>query len=285
MLKLLNDSNLRNRDTLAEATVKLLSLLPKEMCDPVLDFMQLEETPCALKTMIVNRLSEFGEVLGTSELRDTFVPEILKLLSQDHQWRMRREIVSQIPSLTEILGDAYFMSHLLEPMKSRLDDDSEAVRKAAISVICKMTKQLKSGNEWLMSQIVPQIKARFDDAKTHYDRMVVMRLLKQVCKSSLGEAANKLYPCWVDACKNPIPNLKIAAADIYPFLFPLLDDEDKKEEAKSLLCKLIDDDDVDVAFMAKRSKESGGGGSSVVESSDVVVSSKTCEDDESKMEE
>ena len=108
--------------------------------------------------------------------------------------------------------------------------------------------------------------------------MVVMRLLKQVCKSSLGEAANKLYPCWVDACKNPIPNLKIAAADIYPFLFPLLDDEDKKEEAKGLLSKLVGD--VDVAFMAKRSKESGS-----VDSIDITVSSKTCEDDDSKTEE
>jgi len=133
-LTLLNDSSIRNKDSLAEATIKLLPLLPKEMCDPVLDFMQLEETHCTLKTMIVSRLSEFGEVLGTSELRDTFVPEILKLLSQDHQWRMRREIVSQIPALTEILGDSYFMSHLVEPMKSRLDDDSEAVRFVSLSL-------------------------------------------------------------------------------------------------------------------------------------------------------
>ena len=127
------------------------------------------------------------------------------------------------------------------------------VRKAAISVICKMALQLKTGKNWLMDQVVPQTQARFDDSKTHYDRMVVMRLIKEVCKTGLSEAANKLYVCWSKACKNPIPNLKIAAADIYPFLLPLLSDDEKKEEAKGLVIKLCDDDDVDVAFMANRS--------------------------------
>ena len=41
MLKLLNDSNLRNRDTLAEAGETSFS--STQRCDPVLDFMQLEE--------------------------------------------------------------------------------------------------------------------------------------------------------------------------------------------------------------------------------------------------
>jgi len=260
--KMLLDQNHQIRAALADVVVHLLPKLPKAMSSPVLEFLLMEETDCKLKLQIISRLGEFGDVLGAKELKDKFVPEVLKLLADDHQWRMRCEIVKQIPMLASTLGDRFFTSDLVTPLTLRLKDDSEAVRLCTVKAITIMVEQLgEKGRSWLMDKLVPESITAYNEAKTHYERMIVMRLLQGICKAGLKDAANKMFPCWSNAASNRVPNLRLLAAEIFCFLLPLLTEDKDKKIATKKLDVLLDDKDPDVAYYAKHatvSKSDGG---------------------------
>jgi len=250
--KMLLDQNNQIRGALAEVVVQLLPKLPKAMSAPVLDVLLVEDTDCKLKLQIISRLAEFGEVLGPKELKEKFVPEVLKLLGKDHQWRMRCAIVKQIPMLTASLGERFFTSDLVTPLTQSLKDDSEAVRLATVEAITTMVAQLgDKGRVWLIEEIVPDAVTSYKEAKTHYDRMIVMRLLQGICKARLKDAANQMFSCWCNAASNRVPNLRLMAAEIYTFLLPLLNDDKDRKTAMKKLDAMLDDQDMDVSYYAK----------------------------------
>jgi len=249
-LNLFDDPNPQIQSAMAEVAVALLPELPKEMCNPVLHIMQTESTDCKIKVRIIERICEFGDALGMLELRETFVPEILKLLSEDNQWRTRREIVRQVPELSSALGERFFKSKLVGPLIGRLEDDSEAVRISAIDTIVVMADRLDGGSDWLMNEILPDIKNRYDKAKTHYDRMVAMRIIQRICDARFVDAARFMFPCWADACENRVPNLRILAAQIFATIIPLVREDDRKI-AQQKLESLLEDSDGDVSYVAK----------------------------------
>lgn len=127
---------------------------------------------------ILTKLSRISNLLNKM---DAVVHSILQM-SKDKNWRVREAVGRLLPHLADAMGILFFEEHLLQPWLKLLLDRVADVRSACVKGMPKLLSV--AGAEWILSDLLPQFTALYDDSPSYLTRITIIRCYSELCANS-----------------------------------------------------------------------------------------------------
>ena len=131
----------------------------------------------SVRLLLPASLSVISGKLGDSE-RTALIITHLKMIVKDGSWRVRSALANELPTIAKPFNDEAVKSDLC-PLLFRLLRDPEAETKAAACrAISGILPHLKSQQQWIADQFIPEIQKLTGDGAPQVRREVALRLME-----------------------------------------------------------------------------------------------------------
>jgi len=151
-------------------------LLHSSVMPLILQFLYDEAPEVKLRTL--EGLSKVLGVVGPRFLETSVLPQLLTL-GNNPLWRVREQVIAQLPLLAEQLGAQAFEEHLMDLYLGTYGDQVNAVRMAATRCLEPLARVL--GAEWVRASIVPRLTDLYHSKDSSYlQRITVLYAVRNL---------------------------------------------------------------------------------------------------------
>jgi serine/threonine-protein phosphatase 2A regulatory subunit A len=262
-------------DRLADALAALArdqsSILKQDLCDqvgalaplvgrdltqahlvPVLQTLMHDQSADVLASVAEN-LEAPAETLGAQALATSILP-ILTTLLKDPRWRIHRAVAANLGMLARLLSKGKVFETRVVPMvKSLLTQHCHAVRNRACVELRVITYEL--GVDVVLEKLFPAAAELYDAKINYLHRLTALHFClytataqQQACPAQV--IVDHFCPIFIQGLRDPVPNVRILAAQSVATLIPRLDRAYVQSQLLPLLEELSRDADKEVALQA-----------------------------------
>mmetsp|Transcript_12203 Transcript_12203/g.29007 ORF Transcript_12203/g.29007 Transcript_12203/m.29007 type:complete len:590 (+) Transcript_12203:53-1822(+) len=190
----------------------------------------LKDEFAEVRLNVVAQTGKICEVLGIDPVQQLL--NTLHSLAMDNNWRIRMEVVQQIPLLGAQFGTELFQTKLQGLFLGFLADSVHAVRLAAVDNVEPIAKAF--GATWTAEHFMPKLLEQNSATQSYLNRLTSLHALSKVsCVLSADQVAQLVVPVLVEAMKDKVPNVKFCSCRIIKELA-----DEKKLSSASISGKL-----------------------------------------------
>lgn len=256
---LVSDPKETVRAAAAEVLADVCPLIGKDASRDVivpLVMKALADEDFAVRRNVISNVEAMSQVMGVNQMIDSVLPALLKLCT-DPKWRVRLVVIGKLGFFAKKMGPQFFEAMLKVVIVNALSDPVQAIRRVACDAIVSFTDSF--GVDWAVKNVCPLVAVLFDKNQNYLHRLVPLDIAARIAAKIPADAVIKsLVPVVVKACKDPVANVRCAAARSMEKILPLLDKPTAGKIFKALLTDLVADKDVDVHYYAQLVLNSSG---------------------------
>lgn len=227
--ELVKDESQYTRAAIGSVLMTVGSVLKKkEVLDRILPLVVilLKDVSSEVRLNVISSLhstaSVSTDILLSDTLRQSLLPSLADL-ALDSKWRVRLQLIEQIPALSKQLGHEFFDSKLADLCMAWLGDSVYSIREAATSNLIRLAAVF--GSHWARHQILPKIM-NLASHKSYLFRMTSLHAIRDLAPIVGDQLTNdKLLPVVVKLVTDPVPNVRFTCARvlgaIWPYCTPL----------------------------------------------------------------
>jgi len=179
-------------------------------------------------------------------LMDRITPQLVKLYA-DENWRIRKQLSSEMPAIFKHMGKDYFVSHFLDKYLKCLKDSVSEVRNAAAASLTDLLKV--SDSNFVHDRIYATVKSL--SSEDYFHRVTMILALKHLLDGNASERfQNEIYALVITTAADSVPNVRIATAVLIQAICQKSRAAPIIGELRPVLKELKDDKDKDVRYFA-----------------------------------
>lgn len=242
--QLLNDSSPHVRESLANAVLRSVAHVPKDLWPTTIlptCTALLHDDQSDVRLALVSGFSSMGTTEEAKELAPRLVEVVIEL-AVESQWRLREIVLKQVSYIITSLESA--AGDVLNICEDCLTDRVAAIREAAAQSCCKLVTE--KGIDWSIKVLFPKIFAVAED-KNYLYRISICHFfaaLADVAAVDLPNCQQTIWPVLNRMRLDPVPNVRMNVVKAVGAL--LASKKLDPKEANGLLHELENDTCVDV---------------------------------------
>lgn len=204
----------------------------------------LGDEDAAVRLRVLMKLSTIANEVPP--LLERITPQLVSLY-EDENWRVRRQLNMEMPSIVKHMGQEYFASNFLEAYAKSLKDSVCEVRNAMASSLTTMVQV--SDSNWVQDKVFPTVKSMASEE--YFSRITMISALKHLLDGNVSERfMNEIYSLVISAASDTVPNVRMATANVIAEICRKDSSASIIGEMRPLLKELKDDKDKDVRHFA-----------------------------------
>lgn len=253
--RIANDDALFVRAALARNVVGLGAILGKEdtlkHVKPLLQ-KQLEDADAEVRVTALLNLPFLAATTTLQPLTSCLYSAIV-VLSEDANWRVRKQTIQAVTPLAPLLGQQFFDDKLGALCLNWLGDAVNYIRRTAVKNLVSIGKEF--GDEWCSRVLVAKINSMKQNPN-YLHRINTLYFIQELAAVvSPDIVAQQLLPVAVKLSTDAVPNVKFAAAEALGKMSKRVSQQYRDTQIKTCLLSLRGDPDPDVkAFAAEALK-------------------------------
>lgn len=197
---------------------------------------------------IISNLESVSKIIGIQLLQKNLLPAIVAL-AEDRHWRVRLAIINYFPLLARQLGIFSFNDILGKLCIQWLEDGVSTIRHAAAHNLKNLAEDF--GSDWVQEFVFPKMM----DKITHPHYLFRMTILEAVAAMATVVSSDilttVLLPEMLKFNKDKVPNVRFHACKLMKTVIPHVDPSIVESTIKPWLSDLQEDDDHDVRFYSR----------------------------------
>ena len=146
-------------------------------------------------------------------------------------------------------GVEFFNEKLCALCMTWLGDNVYSIREAAVKNLSELTKVF--GVEWSAENIVPKVMLLYGHSNYLFRLTALASVQALSTVHSKEVLQTQMLPLVIQACQDPVPNIRFNVAKTLKELSKRVDREDIDGHIKPALTGLANDKDIDVCYFAK----------------------------------
>jgi len=245
-----NDDALFVRSALARNVVGLAAILGKEdtlkYLKPLLQ-KQLEDSDPEVRVMALLNVPFIAPTTSLQPLVPSIYSAII-LLSEDANWRIRKQAIQAVTTLAPILGQQFFDDKLGTICLNWLGDAVNYIRRSAVKNLVSIGKEF--GDEWCSRVLIPRINSMKQNPN-YLHRINALYFIQELSAVVSPEiVAQQLLPVAVRMSTDAVPNVRFSAAEALGRMAKRVPQQYRDTQIKTCLLSLRGDLDSDVKAFA-----------------------------------
>jgi serine/threonine-protein phosphatase 2A regulatory subunit A len=246
---------------LSEDPVPLVRKLLATLCVDVIAYVQGTGTHDALHDMVARLVSDEDPMIKLRVLKKLGLlargapslchrlTDAFKAMFTDSNWRVRAEMVSNMPDIIKHMGIEYFEEKFLAEFLGMLRDAVDEVRTVASTTLSLVVPLV--GAQWAYEKIFRAVQSM-----SHADfllRLSMLSSLQSFLESEVGDIIqSECLALVVAATNDKVPNVRLKAAQVLTKACSIVGPDISRDHIRPVLNDLQGDPDRDVAYFAAR---------------------------------
>ncbi|CAG9311872.1 unnamed protein product [Blepharisma stoltei] len=236
--------NPKVRKNCAEVIAEMVQYVGREFASskiaPIALVLMSDES-FEVKMKMVEGLGNLASVIGTELLSPPIINQMVSLVKESPQWRLRKTVIKSCVDITRHLGEEAFIRHLQPIYMSFLTDPVNDVREAGIEELNILATVMTP--EWTVAEFLTKLEEIYHSQANCIARITILRAM-----GSIYVNPDQYVPIFNEAARDKVANVRLILCKVIKKLSSKID----VSQFRNLLQDLSRDADKDVKYYAQQ---------------------------------